>query len=89
MERFNKLRQSPLTPPSAPLKNSKKKKSSNVDDTDSEADDDDAATPQGTADPWLQEWTLYKTTHEVVPDGMGIVEWWGVRQSISFICSFS
>jgi hypothetical protein len=28
--------------------------------------------------PWLDKWNTYVNTNEVVPEGMGIVHWWGV-----------
>ena len=28
--------------------------------------------------PWLAEFKRYLMTHDVVPEGMLIVEWWGV-----------
>jgi hypothetical protein len=49
----------------------------NIDDTDSESDNggNEAVDPSR---PWLDEWNTYFNTHEVVPEGMGIVRWWGV-----------
>ena len=48
-----------------------------VDETDSESDDhnNEATDPSR---PWLDEWTDYINTNEVVPEGMGVVCWWGV-----------
>ena len=56
----------------------------NIDDTDSESDDgsNKAVDPSR---PWLDEWNMYFNTHEVVPEGMGIVRWWGVCQP--YLCS--
>jgi len=34
--------------------------------------------------PWLEEWNLYIQTHETVPEGMGIVCWWGVHSFYLF-----
>jgi hypothetical protein len=48
----------------------------NIDDTDSESEME-----VGSADPtkpWLHEWNTYIQTHEMIPEGMGIVRWWGV-----------
>ena len=28
---------------------------------------------------YLDEWRLYLNTHEVVPNDVGIVQWWGVH----------
>jgi len=41
-------------------------------------DSDGEAAPSDPTKPWLTEFNLYATTHESVPDGMGIVRWWGV-----------
>ncbi len=54
----------------------------NVDDTDSEDDthDYEAATPSSNG--WMDEWNSYLNANEDMPDGMGIVRWWGVYTSI-------
>ena len=49
-----------------------------IDDTDSSSDDDECLRAANPADAYLEEWNLYVNTHEAVPDGMGIVQWWGV-----------
>jgi hypothetical protein len=46
----------------------------NIDDTDSESDEDGDP-----GSPWLNEWTTYLNSNEVIPEGMGMVQWWGVR----------
>jgi hypothetical protein len=51
----------------------------NVDDTDTE---DDADVPEETtacasSNAWIDEWKLYLNMHEDLPEGMGIVRWWG------------
>ena len=46
----------------------------NTDDTDSESDEDGDPSR-----PWLDEWITYLSSHEVIPEGVGIVRWWGVR----------
>ena len=51
----------------------------NIDDTDSSSDDEDYRQVINKGDAYLDEWSLYLNTHEVVPDDMGIVRWWGVR----------
>jgi hypothetical protein len=50
----------------------------NVDDTDTENGDDDGEIYDA-GKPWLSEWNRYERTLEAIPDGMGIVRWWGVR----------
>jgi hypothetical protein len=32
--------------------------------------------------PWLDEFKLYLSTSEVVPEGMDTIKWWGVRKNI-------
>ena len=51
----------------------------NVYDTDTETDDDDSEQVANVGSRWIEEWKLYFSTHEVVPDGVGIARWWGVR----------
>ena len=52
----------------------------NIDDTDSSSsdDDDDCRHTTKTADAYIEEWNLYLNTHEVMPDDIEIVTWWGV-----------
>jgi len=50
----------------------------NVDDTDSEEEGHNGEVHDA-ARPWFAEWNRYEKTREAVPDGMGIVRWWGVR----------
>ena len=50
-------------------------------DRNNNSDSEDLVDDHASSDPskpWLKEWNLYLQTHEVVPEGMGIVEWWGV-----------
>ena len=51
----------------------------NVDDTDSSLDDEDYPEASSTVN-YLEEFNLYLNTNEIVPDDIGIVSWWGVRQ---------
>ncbi|KAF8811677.1 hypothetical protein BYT27DRAFT_7252554 [Phlegmacium glaucopus] len=37
--------------------------------------------------PWFAEWNRYDKTHEAIPDGMGIVCWWGMNAYRE--CAFS
>ena len=83
--RFMKLRNEKLTA-SAPKPKTTKKKQQNMDDTDSE-DSSDEEPEVDNAQPWLHEWTLYTTTHDIVPENVGIVRWWGVRSHV-FISIF-
>ena len=44
-------------------------------DSDYDMSDDDSDPTK----PWLAEFKHYLMTHDVVPEGMLIVEWWGVH----------
>ena len=52
-----------------------------MDDTSEEEEVTVASDP---SKPWLDEWNPYIQTHESVPEGMGIVCWWGVRHFYLF-----
>ena len=54
----------------------------NVDDTDTEDDAGDCDATDTQSDAWMDEWKSYLNTHEDIPEGMGIVRWWGVSTSI-------
>jgi hypothetical protein len=54
----------------------KKSQRRNIDDTDSDSEMEVAAGDP--MKPWLHEWNTYIQTHEIIPEGMGIVRWWGV-----------
>ncbi len=75
---------------SAPLHSSRRKPSPtrkrnyfNVDDTDSEFEDSSQQSVTA-SNGWISEWKLYINTHEVVPDNMDPVRWWGVRMNVSY-----
>jgi len=53
----------------------RKKSRHNIDDTDSEIE----VAAVDPMKPWLDEWNTYIQTHEIIPEGMGLVRWWGVR----------
>jgi hypothetical protein len=57
----------------------------NIDNTDSESDDDNCQQVVDMNHSWMEEWKLYLNTHEVVPDNMGIVHWWGVSVDFYFL----
>jgi hypothetical protein len=61
----------------------------NMDDTDSDNSSDEEPEVDDTAQPWLHEWALYTTTHEVVPENVGIVQWWGVRNLFIFYIAWA
>jgi hypothetical protein len=44
-------------------------------DSDYDMSDDDSG---DLTKPWLAEYQRYITTHDVVLEGMSLVEWWGV-----------
>ena len=56
------------------------KRRRNTDDTDSDESNnsDDGTVLSDPSKPWLGEWNSYTQTHEIVPEGMTIVMWWGV-----------
>jgi len=57
----------------------------NIDDTDSESEMEvDTVDP---TKPYLHEWNTYLLTHEIIPEGMGLVRWWGVSVFWSFMTS--
>jgi len=39
---------------------------------------DEESTSSDPSKLWLRKWNLYLQTHKVIPQGMGIVKWWGV-----------
>ena len=57
----------------------------NIDDTDSSDDDEGCHQVTNKSDAYQEEWSLYLNTHEIVPDDMGVVRWWGVRFALSFL----
>ena len=60
-------------------------------DTESDESDDEGSTADPSK-PWLGEWNLYVQTHEVIPEGMNMVNWWGVSSILFYVdsmtCSF-
>jgi hypothetical protein len=93
VERFNE--QNKKCQPQATSKHVRKKVQSikrrheNIDDTDSSSDDDDCQQVANTANTSLEEWKLYLNTHEVVPDDIGIVRWWGCVSHLYFVTATS
>ena len=53
-------------------------------DTDSEAEDNDNGINIDPLKPWMAEFRLYIDTHDIVPEGMSIVHWWGVSACFLF-----
>jgi hypothetical protein len=48
------------------------------DDSDDDSDDEiDISTPSSA--PWMIELNRYLNTNDIMPPGMTVVEWWGVR----------
>lgn len=45
-------------------------------ESDSEAEDDELS--QDPSSPWKAEFERYLNTHDIVPEEMSIVHWWGV-----------
>ena len=50
----------------------------NLDDTDTEDDLDSCNAAVSSNNTRMDEWKMYLNTIEDIPDGMGIVHWWGV-----------
>jgi hypothetical protein len=71
------------TPATKGWKAAKKSRRRNNDDTDSETEE--AVTVADPTKPWLIEWNMYIQTHEAIPEGMGMVRWWGVSIQVFFI----
>lgn len=76
---LHKTGSGPSLTTSAPKKGSQARRRRRDHDNDSDSEgrvnDHPSSDP---SKPWLEEWNLYLQTHEVVPEGLGIVEWWGV-----------
>lgn len=57
-----------------------------------DSSDEDSDTEIDPSRPWLAEFNSYFRTHEIVPEGMSIVTWWGVGVaifSIRYISDFN
>lgn len=54
-------------------------------DTDSEAEDNDDGINVDPLKPWMAEFKHYLDTHEIVPEEMSIVRWWGVSACFFFM----
>lgn len=80
MERYNNLHQhaEPTSTRSRKITTRPETNHLNIDDTDSDSDDG-ANEMVDPSNPWLDEWNTYFNVNEVVPEGMGVVQWWGVR----------
>ena len=50
----------------------------NTDDTDTKDDSDSCNAAVSSSNPGVDKWKTYLNTHEDIPEGMGIVRWWGV-----------
>jgi len=48
----------------------------NLNNTDSKTNDNSEAINLDRA--WVGEWNTYLNSNEAIPEGMGIVDWWGV-----------
>ena len=53
---------------------------------DSEDDAEDCDATANSPNAWVDEWKAYINTNEDVPEGMGIVRWWGVSDCVLFVC---
>jgi hypothetical protein len=48
-------------------------------EVDSDDSDDDSDVPEASSDPWMIEFEQYMNTNDIIPPGMTVVAWWGVR----------
>ena len=49
-------------------------------DIDSDdSDSDKIGNNEASSTPWLVEYEQYTNTNDVIPSGMSVVAWWGVR----------
>lgn len=49
-------------------------------DTDSDSGgDNNFSTSEFSSDPWAVEFEQYISTNDIIPPGMTVVAWWGVR----------
>ena len=60
----------------------------NIDDTDSEDDSDVCDTAVIPTNTGMDEWKTYLNGLEDIPEGMGIVRWWGVSYLFYFLCVY-
>ncbi|PPQ97932.1 hypothetical protein CVT26_002952 [Gymnopilus dilepis] len=84
IEHYEKMQTTAWVSRSVNVKNTKNLTCRNCDDmTDSESDSDSELVDP--AKPWLNEWNMYKTTRESVPDDMNIVKWWGASLARDYL----
>lgn len=48
-------------------------------DINSDDSDDEAGVPEPSSNPWTIEFEQYMKTNDIIPPGMAVVTWWGVR----------
>lgn len=87
IEHFNSLQQDPGEKSKTLCKSSSKCKSAhpNINDTDTEDNAGDSEATAALSNAWMVEWKAYLNTNEDIPEGMGIVQWWGVSMSILLV----
>jgi len=48
-------------------------------EADSDDSDDDSNMLEPSNEPWVIEFEQYMNTNDIIPPGMTVVTWWGVR----------
>src|ERR1700761_8543280 len=88
LERFHVLESDPTIKTTQICKPPPTCKSSrpNVDDTDTEDNSDSCDPAVSSSNARMDEWKTYLNTIEDIPDGMGIVRWWGVSFILFYLC---
>jgi hypothetical protein len=80
--RFNQLNKKPVTQSTLKTRASPKHGRRIIDDTNTKDDDDDNQQVSHLTSSWIEEWKLYVNTYKVIPNDMGIVQWWGVSSQL-------
>jgi hypothetical protein len=79
-ERYEHL-QAAAAPAGTPPRPTKKQKTHTLlrDLNSDDSDSDNAHDDQASSTPWLVEYEQYMDTNDIIPPGMTVVAWWGVR----------
>jgi hypothetical protein len=85
LDHFNIMQSNPTAKTACICKIAPSRKSAhpNIDDTDTEDNTDSGETASSPANAWMDKWKSYINTIKDVPDGMGLVRWWGVHIYVS------
>jgi hypothetical protein len=85
-ERYEQLQASAMSSQSMPPQPTKKQKTQTLlRDVDSDdSDSDDISNDKASSAMWLAEYERYMNTNDIIPPGMSVVAWWGVRFLICY-----